>query len=405
MDRCKKREVIIAGAGLIGSAMALALASRGIEVTVIDESSEQDRTKRNIGRTYALSRTSRNLLKNLDLWDLKKLNVSPIKKIMLSAKNQSKENMRHLVEFQTENNETDPSSYMIEDRYLRAELIAKIKKNNRIQLINSRKVLNDETDNYETKVKFSDGSSTSSPILIISDGRESGFAKRLEKRVFKKNYHQAAIVGNIAHDNDHKCTAHQLFLPGGPLAILPLAGKRSTFVWSLPQERGNILNGFKNLSFLNHLKDQIGDTLINLSLIQEKKMFPLYLKFLRNSVDDRKVFIGDSAQSIHPLAGQGLNIGLRDVAALADVLSKGKKLGLDLGSADLLGKYDSWRSFDRISLVTYTDLINTLFSNNNFYLRTFREFGMNVIDNSKVFKNFFIKEAAGEYGTLPELLQ
>ena len=194
MDRCKKREVIIAGAGLIGSAMALALASRGIEVTVIDESSEQDRAKRNISRTYALSRTSRNLLKNLDLWDLKKLNVSPIKKIMLSAKNQSKENMRHLVEFQTENNEIDPSSYMIEDRYLRAELIAKIKKNNRIQLINSRKVLNDETDNYETKVKFSDGSSTSSPILIISDGRESGFAKRLEKRVFKKNYHLILFV-------------------------------------------------------------------------------------------------------------------------------------------------------------------------------------------------------------------
>ena len=132
--------------------------------------------------------------------------------------------------------------------------------------------LNDETDNYETKVKFSDGSSTSSPILIISDGRESRFAKRLEKRVFKKNYHQAAIVGNLAHHNDHKCTAHQLFLPGGPLAILPLAGKRSTFVWSLPQERGNILNGLKNLSFLNHLKDQIGDTLINLSLIQEKKL-------------------------------------------------------------------------------------------------------------------------------------
>ena len=134
-------------------------------------------------------------------------------------------------------------------------------------------------------------------------------------------------------------------------------------------------------------------------------MFPLYLRFLRDSVDNRKVFIGDSAQAIHPLAGQGLNIGLRDVASLVDILSNGKKLGLDLGGVDLLKRYESWRSFDRISLATYTDLINSIFSNNNFYLRALREFGMNAIDKSQLLKSFFTKEAAGEYGDLPDLLK
>ena len=151
--------------------------------------------------------------------------------------------------------------------------------------------------------------------------------------------------------------------------------------------------------------DNAGDILSNPSLVGEKKIFPLYLRFLRESIDNRKIFIGDSSQAIHPLAGQGLNIGLRDVASLVDTLIKGKKLGLDLGSIDLLKTYESWRSFDRISLATYTDLINALFSNNNFYLKAIREFGMSAIEKSQLLKSFFTKEAAGEYGDLPDLLK
>ena len=168
---------------------------------------------------------------------------------------------------------------------------------------------------------------------------------------------------------------------------------------------GNKLGASRDDIFTDSLKEYVGDILIDISQIGEKKMFPLFLSFLREAVDNRKVFIGDSAQAIHPLAGQGLNLGLRDVACLVDTLLKGKKLGLDLGSTDILEKYESWRSFDRISLVTYTDLINTLFSNNNFYLKFLRELGMNTIDKSQLLKSFFVKEAAGEYGDLPELLK
>jgi 2-octaprenyl-6-methoxyphenol hydroxylase len=212
-------------------------------------------------------------------------------------------------------------------------------------------------------------------------------------------------VGNLSHENSHNFIAHQIFLSGGPLAILPLQGKRSTFVWSLPTLKGKNLSASEGEIFTNYLKENVGDILTNPSLIGEKKIFPLYLRLLRDSIDNRKVFIGDSAQAVHPLAGQGLNIGLRDVASLVDILLNGKKLGLDLGGVDLLKRYESWRSFDRISLTTYTDLINAVFSNNNFYLKALRDLGMNAIDRSPLLKDFFIKEAAGEYGNLPDLMK
>ncbi len=401
----KKRKIVIAGAGLIGSIMAIALASEGLDVTVVDRDSQDDRIKRNEGRTYALSRTSKNLLTNLGLWDAKKLNVSPIENIVLSTRNESSNTIRRLAEFNEENYEVDPSSYMIEDIYLRKSLELELDRNKKIQLINSIEVIQDQTSDCETKILLSDKSLIRTEILIISEGRESGFAKRINKSIFKKNYHQVAIVGNLCHQNEHKFSAHQLFLPGGPLAILPLQGNRSTFVWSMPIEMGNKLSKNKDEKFIEQLNATTGGILTNLSLIGEKKMFPLYLRFLRDAIDNRKVFIGDSAQAIHPLAGQGLNLGLRDVASLVDILLKGKKLGLDLGSNDILKKYETWRSFDRISLAAYTDFINTLFSNNNVYLKILRNLGMKYIDKSYLLKRFFVKEAAGEYGNLPDLLK
>ena len=325
MKRSKKKQIVIVGAGLIGSTMAIALASKGFDVTIVDGAKSRDRIERNKGRTYALSRTSKNLLFNLGLWDPKKLKVSPIKNIVLSTKKGSNDLIRNLAGFYESNSIVDPSSYMIEDFYLRTALASEINKNTKIQLIDSLEVIRDETNSFETKIMLSDKSSIRAEILIISDGRNSGFAKRLNKRFFSKSYNQLAIVGNLSHENAHNFIAHQLFLSGGPLAILPLQGKRSTFVWSLPIEIGNKLSASKGEIFTNYLKENTGDILIKPSLIGEKKMFPLYLRFLRDSFDNRKVFIGDSSQAIHPLAGQGLNFGLRDVASLVDTLIKGKK--------------------------------------------------------------------------------
>ena len=169
MKSSKKRQIVIAGAGLIGSIMAIALASKGLEVTVVDGTSEEDRINRNKGRTYALSRTSKNLLTNLSLWDSKKLNVSPIENIVLSTRGNSSETIRHLVEFNKEKYKVDPSSYMIEDYYLRRVLSSELNRNRKIQLINSTAVIQDQTNSFETKIMLSDKSLISTEILIISD--------------------------------------------------------------------------------------------------------------------------------------------------------------------------------------------------------------------------------------------
>jgi 2-octaprenyl-6-methoxyphenol hydroxylase len=320
----KERQIVITGAGLIGSTMALALASVGFDVTVVDRTKRMDRIKKNKGRTYALSRTSKNLFTNLGLWDRKNLNASPIEKIALSTRKDSSDTKRHLVEFNKENSEVEPSSYMIEDFYLRTILDSELVRNTNIQLINSTEVIQDETNSFETKILLSDKSLIKTALLIISDGRGSGIAKHLDKRFFEKNYNQVAIVGNLSHKNMHNFMAHQVFLSGGPLALLPLKGNRSSFVWSMPIKKGDKLYRSKDEIFIKFLKEYIGDVLTDISIIGEKKMFPLNLRFLRESIDNRKVFIGDSAQTIHPLAGQGLNIGLRDVASLVDILLEGK---------------------------------------------------------------------------------
>ena len=187
MKISKKRQIVIAGAGLIGSTMAIALASKGLDVTVVDGTSEDDRIERNKGRTYALSRTSKNLLINLDLWDPKRLKVSPIENILLSTRKNSSDNIRHLVEFNKENHEFGPSSYMIEDFYLRKVLGSELNRNTKIQLINSTEVIDDQTNSFETKIMLSDKSLISTEIFIISDGRDSGFAKRLNKTNRQKN--------------------------------------------------------------------------------------------------------------------------------------------------------------------------------------------------------------------------
>ena len=167
MKSSKKRQIVIAGAGLIGSTMAIALASKGLDVTVIDGTSEKDRIKRNKGRTYALSRTSKNLLTNLGLWDPKRLKVSPIENIMLSTRKNSGDKKRHLIEFKKEPHEIGPSSYMIEDLYLRKVLASELNRNTKIQLINSTEVIDDQTNSFETKIMLSDKSLNSLSLIHI----------------------------------------------------------------------------------------------------------------------------------------------------------------------------------------------------------------------------------------------
>ena len=190
-----------------------------------------------------------------------------------------------------------------------------------------------------------------------------------------------------------------------PIASLPLKGNRSAIVWSEGKTKGFQVSKAKKENFLRELTEKLNNVLIDITLDSEKYVFPLSLSILRDFVDERRVFIGDSAHTIHPLAGQGLNLGLRDIASLTEILVSGKKIGEDIGSIGLLKRYEQWRSFDRFLLSSYTDGINTLFSNDNKILRAVRRLGLKAVDSSTNLKIAFMNEAAGEYGHLPDLLK
>jgi 2-octaprenyl-6-methoxyphenol hydroxylase len=213
------------------------------------------------------------------------------------------------------------------------------------------------------------------------------------------------IVTTVAHTKPHRGRAVQHFLPAGPFAILPLKGNRSSIVWSEERERATAIMGGDDASFLAELSQRFGHQLGELSLAGPRGSFPLDLQIARSFVADRFVLIGDAAHVVHPLAGQGLNIGMRDVAALIEVLVDGARLGFDLGSAPLLERYERWRRFDSALSAVAMDGLNRLFSNDNAPLRLLRDLGLGLVDNAPELKRFFVREAAGLTGEVPKLLK
>jgi 2-octaprenyl-6-methoxyphenol hydroxylase len=213
------------------------------------------------------------------------------------------------------------------------------------------------------------------------------------------------IVTTVAHTKPHRGRAVQHFLPAGPFAILPLKGDRSSIVWSEQRERATAIMAGDDASFLAELSLRFGHQLGELSLAGPRQSFPLDLQIARSFVADRFVLIGDAAHAVHPLAGQGLNIGMRDVAALIEVLVEGARLGLDSGSAPLLERYERWRRFDSAFSALAMDGLNRLFSNDNAPLRLLRDLGLGLVDQAPELKRFFVREAAGLTGDVPKLLK
>ena len=400
-----KAEILIAGGGLVGSLMAIALGERGFDVILVDPSFETSIKKKNVGRSYAISRTSKRLLKNLGIWEMVDTKAEPIKRIVLSEYINQSSILTRLAEFDLQDEFREASSYMLEDYVLRKALNLVLRKRKNVKILNNCKVLSQEISKGGSIIKLDNEKKIFTSLFIICDGRKSSVAEGINKKFIDKDYNQVALVTNVNHENHHYGEAHQIFFSSGPIAILPLTGKRSAIVWSEEKRKGLEISELKNQYFVRELKTKIGSILGDITLDSDKHVFPLSLRLLRDCVDKRRVFIGDSAHTIHPLAGQGLNLGLRDIASLTEVLVEGKKIGEDIGDIGLLKRYEQWRSFDRFLLSSYTDAINALFSNDNRFLRSIRRFGLKAINSSTNLKTAFMNEAAGEYGHLPELLK
>ncbi|MDP5218248.1 FAD-dependent monooxygenase [Ruegeria sp. 2205SS24-7] len=402
----KTQDILIVGGGLNGPVLALALAQAGHKVAVIDALPEQARAEEGFdGRGYALALASQRLMAAIGVWGRVADHAQPMLEIKVTDGHAGAGPSPFFLHFDHAEIEEGPMGYMVEDRHLRPALLAAMGETDGIDIINERRVVAQSTDHTGAVAVLDDGSELRGELLVGCDGRASGTAARAGIKRTGWDYGQTALVCAIEHELPHHGIAHQFFMPPGPLAILPLTGNRSSIVWSERTEQAKRINALPEADYLQVLRPRFGDFLGDIRLRGGRFTYPLNLTIANSFVGDRMALVGDAAHGMHPIAGQGLNAGLRDIGALAQVLTEARRRGEDIGFAPVLERYQQWRRFDTATLAMATDAFNKLFSNDNPALRLARDVGMGLVGSIPGLRRGFIREAAGLSGDLPLLLQ
>ncbi|MYM55177.1 FAD-dependent monooxygenase [Thalassovita mangrovi] len=400
-------DILIVGGGLNGPALALALAQSGLTVTVIDALPRAAQDSDDFdGRAYALALASKRLLKNIGIWGRVAANSQPMLEIKVSDGRAGEGPLSpFFLHFDHAEIEEGPMGYMLEDRYLRRALADAMAEEARITLLDGETVTAQDIDSGGVTLTLASGNTLRGRLLVGCDGRRSGTAERAGITRTGWDYGQTALVCAIEHDLPHHGIAHQFFMPPGPLAILPLPGNRCSIVWSESHENAAAFQALSDQDYLQVLRPRFGDFLGDIRLAGKRFTYPLGLTVADSFVAERLALVGDAAHGMHPIAGQGLNAGLRDIGALTQVLSDAKRRGEDIAAEPVLDRYQEWRRFDTATLALTTDLTNRLFSNDNPLLRAARDLGMGVINAMPGLRRNFIREAAGLTGDLPELMR
>tara|TARA_R110002094_G_scaffold36900_2_gene49695 strand:+ start:209 stop:1435 length:1227 start_codon:yes stop_codon:yes gene_type:complete len=399
-------DIAVVGGGLNGPALALALAQIGLRVTVIDSLPATTRAAENFdGRSYALALTSVRLLQSIGVWDAVQENAQPMLEIKVTDGRAGEGASPFFMHFDHAEIEEGPMGQMVEDRHLRQALSQAVKAKSNITLMDGETVTAQQTDSMGARLALASGKVLRVKLIVGADGRSSGTAQRAGIKRIGWDYGQTALVCAIAHDRPHQGIAHQFFMPPGPLAILPLTENRSSIVWSETTANAARVNALSEELYLDVLRPRFGDFLGEISLAGARYTYPLSLSLTHSMVADRVALLGDAAHGVHPIAGQGLNAGMRDVAALAEVVADAYRRGQDIGSATVLNQYQLWRRFDNTALALATDTFNRLFSNDNPALRLARDIGMAALNAIPSMRRGFIREAAGLTGTLPRLMR
>ena len=398
-------DILIVGGGLNGPALALALAQAGRSVTVIDALPETVRKDAAFdGRGYALALASVRLLRRIGVWERVEDHAQPMLEIKVSDGRAGEGPSPFFLHFDHAEIEEGPMGHMIEDRYLRRALLDAMDEAEGITQVTDS-VSAQEVDERGVTLTLASGERVSGRMVVGCDGRASGTASRAGIRRTGWGYGQTALVAAVAHERPHHGIAHQFFMPPGPLAILPLPGNVSSIVWSESEATAASFAALSDEDFMEVLRPRFGDFLGEISLKGKRFTYPLGLTIANSFVAERLTLVGDAAHGMHPIAGQGLNAGLRDVGALAQVVSEAARRGEDFAAPDVLARYQQWRRFDTATLAAVTDATNRLFSNDNPLLRLGRDLGMGVLGSMPGLRRGFIREAAGLTGDLPELMK
>ncbi|MGH1331574.1 MAG: UbiH/UbiF/VisC/COQ6 family ubiquinone biosynthesis hydroxylase [Paracoccaceae bacterium] len=399
-------DIAIVGGGLNGPALALALADAGLQVAVIDALPVAARMGDAFdGRGYALALSSQRLLAGIGIWDAVAKHAQPILDVCVTDGRAGEGPSPFILEFDHAEIDEGPMGYMLEDRFLRRAFLLALKAHPGITEISGETVIAQEITPSGAMLTLGSGAKIAARVIVGCDGRSSGTAARAGIKRTGWGYGQTALVCAIAHDLPHNGCAHQFFMPSGPLAILPLPGNKSSIVWTEGESVAAKINALTDEDYLAVLRPRFGDFLGELSLAGARFSYPLNLTIANRFVSPRLALVGDAAHGMHPIAGQGLNAGLRDVGALAEVLILAHRRGEEIGQIDVLERYQQWRRFDTATLALATDSFNRLFSNDNALLRFGRDLGMGVLNALPNVRRRAIREAAGLSGDLPKLMR
>ncbi|NTT84562.1 FAD-dependent monooxygenase [Tabrizicola fusiformis] len=399
-------DILIVGGGLNGPALGLALAQAGLRVVVADARPAPARAEAGFdGRAYALAIASQRLLAGIGVWPRLAGQVQPILQIKASDGRPGQGPAPFFLTFDAAEIEEGPMGFMAEDRHLYAAFLAAMADAPGLTLLSGEVVTAQEVEAAGITATLASGRRLRVAVVLGCDGRGSGTATRAGIRRQGWGYGQTALVTAVQHARDHQGIAQQFFMPSGPLAILPLpGGHHSSIVWSETDAAAAAIQSLDDAGYLAALRPRFGEFLGEISLAGARFTYPLSLSLAERFVAPRVALVGDAAHGVHPIAGQGLNLGLRDVGALAQVLVEAARRGEDIGALDVLERYERWRRFDSTALALGMDTVNRLFSNDNPLLRAGRDLGLGLVNALPGLRRGFIRQAAGLTGELPRLL-
>ncbi len=387
-------DIIVVGGGLTGGTLSCALAEKGLEVALVD-SIDPHTSRPSDGRSFALSRSSYNIFSKLDMWPS---SVTPIKKIHTSDGL-----LPQWVEYQEEDVKGGPLGYVVDSALLKSNVIEKVLSFKNICIHAPASVVRLERTETSALVETDQGEILKAPLCIAADGKFSTLRTWAQIPLIQWPYDQHAIVCNLTHTLPHTHQAFEHFLPSGPLAFVPRPGNESGLVWSIEKEKAEVLMSLSPEEFAEEVQAFFGFSLGTFTLSSQRQIFPLNVCVPKRLIDTRLALVGDAAHTFHPVAGQGLNVGLRDVAALAEVVSDAFSLGLDLGSSSVLKRYQKWRRIDILSMTLLTDGMVRIFSNQSRTLARTRSIGFGLTKHLTPLKHFMIRHAMGVTGQVPYL--
>jgi len=412
--KISRTDVLIAGAGMAGATAALACAHAGLRVVLVDPLPFETQLEPTFdGRASAIAWSSFRQWKVLGMAEALEPHACRIDHILVTDGRTpgaaSGKALPFFLRFDAaeiaDRSDGEPMGWMMENRHTRAALSQAVAASPDITVHAPARVASVEPGPGAATVTLADGRVIEASVVVAADGKFSQLREAAGIGVSGWDYGQCGVVATVQMAHDHGNVAHEYFLPGGPFAILPLTGSRASLVWTEPKAMAGALRTASDEAFHAHLMRRFGDFLGEVQVVGPRFVYPLSLSLSDKMTAPRLALLGDSAHAIHPIAGQGLNLGLKDAAALAEVLAEASRLGEDIGSDAVLERYAAWRRFDNVTVAMATDAFVHLFSNDNPLLRAARGLGISVVNRIGPARRFFMAEAGGSVGDLPRLLR